>query len=321
MPRNGCGGYSYDSNNVLHYTKSNIEVAVDTRTDDGWSGSTWVYELPLGLHYEVVEDQNPNFLAPLYDSTSELQADKTTVWTLTVNNVRDPLQLAVTKQWEDIKGVTLTPDATFMPVTAILYDAADPTTIIDQVTLNAGNGWQANFKEVDRYDAEGVLIQYALKEVSVSGYTSSYTFDATNNTFDLVNTQIPGSVVLTKVNRDGAVLQGATFELFTKANVSLGTFTSDESGIVAIDELPVGDYYFVETAAPQGYIVDATPIDFTIEFNQAEAVRISAVNQSTEIPNTGVGQSYLTINLIVMGSAFIVLGALIKANRRRSTKN
>lgn len=46
-----------------------------------------------------------------------------------------------------------------------------------------------------------------------------------------------------------------------------------------IDNLAPGDYQLVETKAPTGYELDATPVEFTIEFNQKDAVQVTKTNK------------------------------------------
>jgi LPXTG-motif cell wall-anchored protein len=81
------------------------------------------------------------------------------------------------------------------------------------------------------------------------------------------NELIRGQVLLTKTDADNAdaPLAGAVFALQTAdGKVIQAELTSDKNGTLSVKDLLPGDYRFVETAAPFGYDLDATPIPFTI---------------------------------------------------------
>ncbi|MEO1770769.1 SpaA isopeptide-forming pilin-related protein [Candidatus Enterococcus ferrettii] len=81
---------------------------------------------------------------------------------------------------------------------------------------------------------------------------------------ELVNYQ--GTAELTKKNAAGNNLAGAEFKIIDaeKKAVQEG-LVSNESGVVTAKYLAPGKYQFVETKAPKGYILNTTPIDFTID--------------------------------------------------------
>ena len=124
---------------------------------------------------------------------------------------------------------------------------------------------------------------------------TGYDLDATPVTFTIekgqteavqvlmTNKMTPGGVVLSKTDaKTGEALQGAVFELQDKDGKSLQSgLATDDSGKLAIDGLEPGDYQFVETQAPTGYDLDATPVTFTIEKSQTEAVQVTKTNQPT----------------------------------------
>ena len=102
------------------------------------------------------------------------------------------------------------------------------------------------------------------------------------------NKLTPGSAVLTKVDeKTGDVLQGAVFELQDQTGKVLQSdLTTDSSGKLAVTDLKPGDYQFVETRAPTGYELVATPVRFTIEKGQTDVVQIRIMNKLT--PNSVV---------------------------------
>ena len=44
----------------------------------------------------------------------------------------------------------------------------------------------------------------------------------------------------------------------------IGTYTTDEYGLITVGDLPKGEYYFVEAKAPQGYIGSNEKIEFSV---------------------------------------------------------
>ena len=101
---------------------------------------------------------------------------------------------------------------------------------------------------------------------------------------------IPGSVILTKSNAATKdPIAGATFELLdSTGKVIQSGLVTDSTGKLAIDDLPVGDYSLVETAAAPGYELDATPLNFTISLNQTTPLALEKFNTALDTtPDTG----------------------------------
>ncbi|MBQ2392483.1 MAG: SpaH/EbpB family LPXTG-anchored major pilin, partial [Clostridia bacterium] len=78
-----------------------------------------------------------------------------------------------------------------------------------------------------------------------------------------------GDVTFTKYAADGETpLQGATFKLQKKSNGSYADYktglVTNAEGQFTVKDLPAGDYQFIETDAPDGYILDSTPKQFSV---------------------------------------------------------
>ena len=75
-----------------------------------------------------------------------------------------------------------------------------------------------------------------------------------------------GAVVLTKTGAEDKALAGAEFSIFkadgTKVKTGLVTGTG---GKIRVDGLEYGDYYFQETKAPTGYVLDPKKYPFSIK--------------------------------------------------------
>uniref|UniRef100_UPI00226D7956 MSCRAMM family protein n=1 Tax=Listeria innocua TaxID=1642 RepID=UPI00226D7956 len=94
------------------------------------------------------------------------------------------------------------------------------------------------------------------------------------------NTPKTGTVVLTK--KDSATnteLADATFELRNEDETLVReNLVTDDNGEISVADLAPGDYKLIETKAPTGYQLDATPVNFTIDFNQSEVEKVSKTN-------------------------------------------
>ena len=98
------------------------------------------------------------------------------------------------------------------------------------------------------------------------------------------NELLTGAVVLTKVDAADKqhVLAGARFELQDATGKTVQTdLVTDAEGKISISDLRPGDYQFVETQAPTGYQLDATPVTFTIVYSQETALQLTAKNAKT----------------------------------------
>lgn len=98
----------------------------------------------------------------------------------------------------------------------------------------------------------------------------------TNNVINVRWQGLNGNVELTKTTADGRPLQGAIFSLYTKDGQEVrNNLVSDGSGKVTVNDIPTGEYYFQETQAPEGYVLDTTQKPVTVESGQTAQTTLS----------------------------------------------
>lgn len=90
-----------------------------------------------------------------------------------------------------------------------------------------------------------------------------------------------GSVVLTKVDSEDntKVLAGVEYELYDDALNKISDCVTGEDGKIAVGNLALGRYFFIETKSLEGYVQDYNRLYFNIESNQQVAVEITAQNK------------------------------------------
>lgn len=126
----------------------------------------------------------------------------------------------------------------------------------------------------------------------------------------------PGDVVLTKVDRNDQNIhvQGAVFKLEDSSGKTLKTgLITDNNGQFVVKGLVPGDYFFVETNAPKNYLLDDTPIPFTVTKGQAKAVEITASDKSVTITRVLGGESGARYNVVDQYGHVIARGVLADA--------
>ena len=195
---------------------------------------------------------------------------------LTITNTYTPekVQVSGSKNWNDDGNAAGTRPGS---ITIRLYANGSE---IDHKTVTEKDGWSWNWSGLNRYDTDHKEISYTISEDAVDGYTSSISGYNVTNT---VNKPQVGSVILTKVDATtGTALAGAVFDLYRANNTKVGTYTTNAGGVLRVDGLTFGDYYFVETKAPEGYALESQRAAFTI--NAATTVSAPASVRVTNKP-------------------------------------
>lgn len=270
-------------------------------------------------------------------------------------------ELAKTSQ-----GFTLT-----FPSSYALQNSGKEVVITYKATLNdqAGLNFDTNKNTAKITYSNDPTNASKTKEVTDVTYTYTFAIDAmlngehgtgTQQTEEIRKVDADGKVISTDISSlpeeyTGNVVEvakGAEFKLTNNATNKAYTATSDKYGRLTFKGLDEGTYTLVETKAPTGYTLDATPHDVVIsaEYNQNGTLKsytimidgkatstykatyegedqikiIDKVTIRTDIKNSklatlpstgGIGTTIFTLGGIVI---MVAAAALFFANRRKN---
>lgn len=284
---------------------------VDTYTTDA-NGIISATDLPWGEYY-FKETKAPDGFEPdekqIPFTISATQLDYTGPARLSLSNVpyKGSLKLIKTdaESGKALEGAVFrlykvsmgTTEEIKNPVTA---DGTYSTDGKGQIIV-AGLDW-ADYYFEEQSAPEGYALPANTRTVTVS--ITKDNVEASINTpltIEVENEMVFGNVELTKVadKTPATALAGAQFALYTSEGARVyvtganGIYTyskvatdvimeTPSSGKIIVKQLPYGDYYFTETKAPTGYLINSGNIAFKIEQNQTAeaepAIKLSCQN-------------------------------------------
>ncbi|QFQ75867.1 SpaA isopeptide-forming pilin-related protein [Liquorilactobacillus mali] len=255
------------------YKADGTKVANDLTTDS--SGQITYDNLKPGNYYfvETAAPAGYNLDSSKKNFTVELQ-ETAKVATVSAANAETTGSVILTKTDSD----------TGEPLVGAIFDLykKDGTKIeSDLTTDNSGQIKVNGLKPGDYYFVETKAPAGYDLDNSEKNFTVIFQSTAQVATVSATNAETTGSVVLSKTDSDtGKALAGATFDLYKADGTKIANgLTTDAKGQIKVDDLKPGDYYFVETAAPAGYVLDSSKQNFTVELQKTVKVAtVSATN-------------------------------------------
>ncbi|MGY3766275.1 Cna B-type domain-containing protein [Vagococcus vulneris] len=226
-------------------SKSEVSISKSEQWTHTWS------KLPKNkngekINYEVTERKVEGYEPP----SIMKQNDEVTTF-ITNTHKPETVDIKGKKTWEDKDNRYYTrPDNI---VVTLVKDGVDYQSII----VNETHDWSYDFGKLPKRE-NGQEINYIIREDTVSGYTT------TVSDYNLKNSLILGKVKLTKKDPAGQILKGAKFKLSQNGKQLGELLTTNDQGELVIDDLVAGSYQLEEVEAPNGFILDKTPIKFDI---------------------------------------------------------
>lgn len=115
-------------------------------------------------------------------------------------------------------------------------------------------------------------------------------------------------------------LDGVEFELYridANGDQLMGTYVTDKNGLILIDELPYGSYYFKEVRAKDNYVLDASHIKIIVN-GDTNVIRTEFTNErKPDVPKTGDAFPIVPVaaTAIIFGILFLVISRTKRRNK------
>ncbi len=118
--------------------------------------------------------------------------------------------------------------------------------------------------------------------------------------FYLENEKILGNLEIIKKSNNLNLLKDATFGIYDNNDNLIYKETTNNEGIIKIENIKAGSYYLKELKAPYGYIKNDEIIEFEILNN--ELLTFEVINNKIEMPNTSksININYLSGIIIIL---------------------
>ena len=131
----------------------------------------------------------------------------------------------------------------------------------------------------------------------------------------IINEMIKSRLVINKIDSFGNKLSGCGFKLFDSNDNLIYEGITDSNGLISINDLGYGKYYFYEVSAPSGYILDDSIYEVIVNHDN-DLIEVSVMNN--RMPVTSDIYSYpKRLSAIGLGFGLLTLSlAVIYENRK-----
>ena len=119
----------------------------------------------------------------------------------------------------------------------------------------------------------------------------------------MINEQVYGALKIIKTDKDTReTIEGVEFKILNSNREEVGTYVTDQEGIIEVENLPYGTYYYKEMKTPENYYVDNEEYSFDIEKDEQVVVK-KIKNEREKLPVTG---GIISTNILIIVAVSIV---------------
>ena len=324
---------SADVNEAIQWIiRGNIPVGMYDETENGTAYAK-KYVINDTLDYRLTYTEGSLNVTLLNKAAEEVKLNPKDDYVLTVNDVKDKaenstVQLVVSLTDDGIKKVVANlGNGEAIPEIRVEFETVINTVakedVIGEIIYNNATveytnyaGWNYS-DEVDEkpyvYTCGINIYKYNAKDIddSLSGAVfklAKAVETATEETSTLVTKEGPKNVIYVSFY-DNADLSGE----------KVSSVITDNDGKAVIYGLEAGEYYLVETKAPEGYNLLSYPVSVTLNLTSHESVNVVTVANSNtfRLPSTGgVGTTIFTAGGILLIAAACVM--LVKKKKEEN---
>ncbi len=249
--------------NILDADKNVVETVTT-----GENGIATTEKLEPGTYYYKEVSVPAEYVLDSQEYEFKIEADNKVVAVKVVNHYAKG-SLEITKYDSDRNLLS-----------GVEFDILDENkNVVDHITTDA-NG-KATSKQL-------VLGTYYYKETkapdNVVMDTEEHKFVLNENnqvvTKEVINEKVSenGSLEITKVTPNGTTLAGVEFDILDEDNNVVDHLVTDANGKATSKKLPLGTYYYKETAAPENVVIDTEAHPFVLVQNN-QVVKKTIVNE------------------------------------------
>lgn len=147
-------------------------------------------------------------------------------------------------------------------------------TVIGEYTTSANGTIVLNRLKAGTYVIEEMQAPagYEITEPAKTVYLSGE--EQTVISVEFADKKIGAGEIIKVDAETGKRLKGAEFELRKMNGEIIGQFTTDENGLIHLDNLKDGWYQATETKAPKGYILDTIPHTFEVKDGKTASITV-----------------------------------------------
>lgn len=135
----------------------------------------------------------------------------------------------------------------------------------------------------------------------------------------IMNNIVRGTIIITKTDvATGKVIPNCKIEILDANKKVIFHGVTDENGEVMFEALPYGTYYYREYEAPEGYILDSTPYEFSIT-EDGQIIKAKMTNEAIPDPakphkvNTGFDYE---LGVLLLGVSLLAAGTILSRRKR-----